>query len=469
MKQSIFRTYDIRGTVGTEFIIDEIEALAHAIGAFFQKNYPAVRTIALGADSRSDSPEIKRRLASVFVTAGFSIIDLGLCPSPLLYFALHTEKIDAGLMITASHNGASDNGIKINVRTAALLPDEIQLIGSYYNTGVRMAKQKEGTLTSRDISDSYVEFLFTQFSFLINSSIALVVDCSNGATGPLLQKIVRAFSWKNVKLLCTKPDGTFPNHDPNPIEEKNMIDVRNTLSSSNFLCGIGIDGDGDRIAVMTKSGTLLAGDELCTIFVAELIKKNQAPLIFCNVLFSDVLIEKMTQEGAEIRMIPVGSPTMRHFLNKENGIFGGETSGHFFFRDRYFGFDDGIYALCRLFEIIQTKLLNLDAYLKLLPIRFTSPECRLPLSAHQIADILQRAQQQFAPSAKEPLLTIDGVRIRFNDGWILLRPSNTQPVLSIRFETTNVKRYSEVQHMIRKLLPEQIAVQFNESTKIASI
>lgn len=297
MKESVFRAYDIRGTIGKNFLLDSVYNLGLAIAYFFKTQYPHIKSIIIGNDPRLHSEYIKKELIRSFLESGFSVFDNGLSSSPLIYFALHTKSIDAGIMITASHNGKDDNGIKINIGTHAITSDEIQQIKRNFFEKKSINSAIPGSLSSISIHDEYISYLVNNFAHLIGNKISCVIDCGNGSSGLLLKEIVRRMRWENVCILHANPDGNFPHHAPDPTDIENMSDVASCLQRGAYEFGIGIDGDADRMSVMNKSGTLLSGDLVLALFAQDLQRHEEKPIIICNVLASDVIMEHLKKKG----------------------------------------------------------------------------------------------------------------------------------------------------------------------------
>jgi len=457
MNESVFRAYDIRGTIGKNFFLQSVRDAGLAIAYFFKTEYPHVQSIIIGHDPRLHSEYIKQELIQAFLKSGFSVFDNGLSTSPIIYFALHTQPIDAGIMVTASHNGKEDNGIKINIGKHALTSKEIQRIKQYFFEKKSIGTQTTGTLAPISVHDSYTAYLMHQFAHLIGNQTAFIIDCGNGASGIIVKELVRQMNWQNVRVLHAEPDGTFPHHDPDPTHIENMSDVVNCLRHESYQWGVGIDGDADRMAIITKSGTLLSGDIVLALFTKDILRQGKKLTIICNVLASDVIMSQLKKQGAEVYTVPVGNPIMRTMMHEYDACIGGETSGHFFFKDRYFGFDDGIYAMMRFFELYTHIQQSIDDCLKLFPTTFVSPEFRISCAEEEKNEVMTLVKNCFKDHRQS---CVDGVRVCFDDGWLLIRPSNTQPVISIRFEMTTKKKFTIVQNKIACALPTYLGNEF---------
>lgn len=352
MKDTIFREYDIRGTIGENFILSDVYNVGNAIAYYFLQENPNVKTVAVGMDARVHSPQIKQDLSNAFIDSGLNVEFVGVCPSPAVYFAVNTRLLDAGVMITASHNPKEDNGIKLVLGVHSLSGDEIRAIRDIFKAGKKVVSDKKGTIVTKEIITEYVESLVQEFSDLKTFDTPFVIDCGNGAAGAVVPQLIEKMGWKNVHLLYPELDGTFPNHEANPVSEKNMLDVKACLQSSDAQFGVGFDGDADRMAAMTKQGELLVGDKMLAIFAKPILQKNPGAGVVYNVVTSNGLIELLSSWGATGHMSPVGHSLIEDEMIRTGSVLGGEISGHFFFKDRHFGYDDGIYAMMRLLEVL---------------------------------------------------------------------------------------------------------------------
>jgi phosphomannomutase / phosphoglucomutase len=446
MKKTAFRQYDIRGIVGDELLIEEIYDLVRAIVYYFVKKNPHCKTIAVGMDGRVHSAAVKEEMCRAIIDSGINVIFVGVCPSPVLYFALHTLPVDAGLMITASHNPKEYNGIKICLGTESIWGKEIQRIAQLYKEKKHSMKgNQKGTITDYLLIPAYVDWLAEHFYQLKNMNLAAIIDCGNGAAGTVMPLLIKKMGWKNITLLHGEVDGTFPHHEADPVKEVNMREVKEQLMQTDACIGIGFDGDADRMGAMLKTGTLIPGDKLLGVFAHDIVQKNPGTAVVFNVICSAALVELLEQWGARPIITAVGHSIIEEEMRKQNALLGGETSCHFFFKDRYFGYDDGIYAACRLFEILKESD-KLETLLQLFPSKITSPEYRIPCSEEKKQLIVEKVKQLFASQSNITMLTIDGVRATMNYGWGILRASNTQPVLSLRFESDTEKGLEQVKN-----------------------
>lgn len=446
MQDSIFREYDIRGKIGSELVIADMYDLARSIAYYFTQKNPHVKRVALGMDGRLSSPAIKEEVVNGLLASGLEVVFIGTCPSPVLYFALHTLAVDAGLMITASHNPADYNGLKICLGTQSIWGQGIQEIRKIYREKKFLNSDQQGAYHEHPVIPSYISWMKDHFPDLINMPLAAVVDCGNGAGATVMPALIAAMQWQHVKLLCAEVDGTYPHHEADPVVEKNMVHVKDALVATDAQLGIGLDGDADRMAAMTKSGFLVPGDQLLAIYAQELLKEYPESAIVFDVKASSGLIELLAKWHAKPIMSPCGHAIIKSRMEKEDARLGGELSCHFFFDDHYFGYDDGIYAMLRLFEIVIKTGKSLDELLRVFPKKYSSAEMRIACAQEQKQVIIDAVKSFFSAKPNAHLITIDGVRVSLPYGWFLIRASNTQPVLSMRFEgntAADLKRIKE--------------------------
>lgn len=434
MKNTIFRQYDIRGIVHEELIIDEVYDLARAIAFYLIEQNPAVKTIAVGMDGREHSPAIKEQLCHGLLASGFDVVFIGVCSSPMIYFATHQMKIDAAIMVTASHNPKEYNGLKMLLGTHSLWGEDIREISRLYTEKKHRETTEIGVYAEESIKEAYVQWHCAHFSDLKGMTLPVVIDCANGSAGVVIPDIIEQMEWPNVQLLYSEVDGTFPNHPADPTVAKNMEEVKELLASTDAVVGIGFDGDADRVGAMTKEGELVAGDKLLAVFAEPMVKEHPGMTVVYNVVCSAGLGEVLSEWGARSFVTPVGHSIIEESMLEQNALLGGETSCHFFFRDRHFGYDDGVYGMFRLLDILVKSGKSLTQLLEVFPKKVTSPEYRLPCSEELKYAMVNEIKGLFYQQKHFQVSALDGVRVSADYGWGLIRASNTQPVLSIRFE-----------------------------------
>lgn len=436
MLDTIFREYDIRGKVESEFCLKDTYQLGQAIAYFFKQQDPSLQTIAIGMDGRIHSPAIKHEIVRAFIDSGINVIFIGTCPTPVLYFALYTLQVDGGLMITASHNPKDYNGIKLCLGRSSVWGLQVQEIRSLYKQGKKIESAQKGTVHEQLLIPAYIDWLAEHFSHLKGMSLSAIVDCGNGAAGTVMPQLIEKMQWPNVSLLYEEVDGNYPNHEANPTDIENMLDVQRIVQTTNIKIGIGLDGDCDRMAPVTKSGFLVPGDQLLALFSQEMLKKYPGAGIVLGIKSSQGLIDLLNEWNAKPYVSPTGHAIVKDQMKKHQALLGGELSCHFFFNDDYFGYDDGIYAMMRLFDILCKTEKTLDELLTVFPEKVTSPEYFIPCADEQKNAIVEKIKESFLHDKEKPqLITIDGVRAAFEFGWGIIRASNTTPNLTIRFES----------------------------------
>ncbi|HSC24597.1 MAG TPA: phosphomannomutase/phosphoglucomutase [Candidatus Babeliales bacterium] len=444
MKEIIFREYDIRGLVDNELIIDDVYDLGCAIAFYLVQLNKKIKTVAVGMDVRQHSPIIKDNLCRALIESGLDVVFVGVCTTPMIYFATNTMQIDAAIMVTASHNPKEYNGMKICLGTHALWGKDIKEIGRLYYAKKHCSTIAHGVYSEHALKQDYIAWHREKFNHLKGSDLKAVIDCGNGSAGIVLPTIIAMMEWKNIQLLYSDVDGTFPNHEADPTHIKNMRDVQDCLRTTDAVVGIGFDGDADRMGAMTKEGELVSGDKLIALFAQPMVKQYPSMVVVYNVVCSAGLTELLESWGARVVITPVGCSIIKETMEQQNAMLGGETSGHFFFRDRHFGYDDGIYAMFRLIELlIQTKK-DLSQLLAIFPAKVTSPEFRIACDEENKHAIVHEIKNLFYQQKNVKIIAIDGVRVITDYGWGIIRASNTQPVLSIRFEANT---HEDLQHV----------------------
>lgn len=468
MKLNIFREYDIRGVMGEELNIEETYDLAKSIITYYKKINPKTSDIIIARDGRSHSLAIKENMIRAITDLGLNVIDIDLCPTPVLYYSLHNLTTPTGMIITASHNPGKYNGIKICLDKKAVWGKQIQEIKNIYqNKSFYQNKtNKKGTIKLQNMIPEYINYLCNHFKHLKNSKLNAVIDCGNGTAGTVFPQIIKKMNWTNIKLLFETVDGNFPNHEADPTVMKNMQDVIEELKNNSSLeLGLGLDGDCDRMNPITKSGYLVPGDQLLAIYAQKVLKNHPGTAVVFDIKASSSLINLLKSWGAKDCISPSGHALIKESMAKNNAKLAGELSCHFFFNDRYFGYDDGIYATFRLFEILEETKQNLDELIKIFPKQERSSEIRISCPDSRKHNVVESVKNIFAARKDAKTITIDGVRAQLNYGWGLVRVSNTQPVICLRFESDSKEGLKKIKkdffqalkpHFEENFLREQI-------------
>jgi phosphomannomutase/phosphoglucomutase len=457
MNAAIFRQYDIRGIFGTDLMLENTYDLTRAIAAYIFAQNPLHKTIIVGMDVRTHSPLLHQEVCRGLQDSGYNIVDLGVCTSPMVYFATWNVSCAGAVMITASHNPKEYNGFKVVVGTISLWGTEIQEIKKLYENRIKVSVQPmRGIYEQQDITEAYCNWLLKQFPTLHGIHLPVV-----------LPEIVKVFGWSGVGLLYETPDGTFPHHPADPIHTENMQDLWHVISQQGYKIGIGFDGDGDRMDALDEYGNLIPGDRLLAIFARSIASKQKNISVVCDITVSDGLLSVLESCNAHGIIAPCGSGIIQSYMREHNALLGGELSCHFFFADRAECFDDGIYAALRLLEILVTTgktLAQLDA---LFPIKICSPQYRVICSEDIKTKVVMYASAAFEKRQDAKMITVDGARVILPYGWGLVRASNTQPVVVFRFESDTRDNLCILKKEFADLLSAQIGVDLRTAFEIS--
>lgn len=436
MNRHIFREYDIRGPVPGALNAETAEVLGRAVGTYFRER--GAQRIALGRDCRLSSPELHEHLTAGLTASGVDILDLGVVPSPLLYFSLHHEKVDGGVEITGSHNPPEDNGFKICLGKHTVYGQEIRRIGEIVEAG-RFARGA-GRVQAADMTGPYLAYLKANLHPGAEPR-RVVLDCGNGVAGVAAPQAYRDMGVEVEALYC-EPDGRFPNHHPDPTVEENLASLADEVRRTGADLGIGFDGDADRIGVVDDEGAVIWGDRLMILFARDLLARRPGATVIADVKCSRVLFDDIEAHGGVPVMWKSGHSLIKGKMREEGALLAGELSGHLFFGERYFGFDDAIYAGARLLEILSKTPRRLRDLLADVPATKTTPEIRIPCADEAKFKVVEELVRAF--KARYPVIDLDGARVQLEGGWGLVRASNTQPALVLRFEATDEERLEDI-------------------------
>lgn len=454
MLNEIFREYDIRGIFGDDLNETNVKALGKELGAYFYER--GVKTLSIGRDARTHGETIFGWLVSGLNLSQIELFDIGLLPTPVGYFSVFCGKFDANIMITGSHNPKEYNGFKITIFKDSFFGVALSEFGKKV---IRSANKKlfitdNFSITKFDIKTPYLRFLEREFSGLKGLDLNFAIDCANGAMGAVVPQLCEALGLK-AQILFSEPDGNFPNHHPDPSIKENLKDIQTAVTNGAKI-GFAFDGDGDRIAVITPKRNI-KGDELAYLYSL----KMERPIILGEVKCSQVMYDEINKRGQAI-MGKTGHSNIKKTIKENPQIaLGAEVSGHIYFKERYFGFDDGLYAMLRLLELVQNGV-NLDAELERLPRVFSTDEIKVQTSDElkfRVVDILKnrlKRREKALPKINE-IIEIDGVRVHFDGGWALVRASNTTPVIVTRFEANTTEFRDELQAKFGAILDEILA------------
>ena len=444
----IFREYDIRGIVDKDLSLEFVEYLGRGIGTFFREH--GKRRVALGRDARLSSPSYSEAITRGLLSTGCSVVDIGLVPTPLLYFAVYYKKNEAAVMITGSHNPPEYNGFKLMVGEETLYGKTIQQVYGILKEG-KVITDKEGTRSSYDIIPEYESYVLKDVR--LRRKLKVVLDAGNGTAGFVAVPIFRKLGCDVIELYC-EPDGRFPNHHPDPTLPEAMEDLVKEVKETGADFGVGFDGDGDRIGVVDDQGNLLWGDQLMIVFSRDVLPANPGAAVISEVKASKLLYEEIKRLGGRPIMWKTGHSLIKQKIKEEKALLAGEMSGHIFFADRFFGFDDAIYSSARLAEILSRSGKKLSEMLADLPRTYYTPEIRIYASDEVKFKIVDEVKKELAE--KYPVNDIDGIRVSYPKGWALVRASNTQAALVLRYEADTPEDLEAIKKEVGKALERAI-------------
>lgn len=464
LEETMFREYDLRGVFNQELTVD----FARRLGAVYCE-YACKRlgkdalNLSVGRDVRLSSPALAEALIEGMVSQGANVYDLGACPTPLLYFSLFHLEVDGGIMITGSHNPPEYNGFKICVGKDTIHGKDIQELKELYYS-VELADVAPGKATKYEIIPPYMDYIKDAFKSITSlPAVKVAVDAGNGAASLLAPELFRTLGCEVVELYC-EADGNFPNHHPDPTVEENLQDLIKVVKDEKCDFGVAFDGDSDRLGAVDEQGNILWGDKLMTLYAADILQDKPGEKFIGEVKCSQVMYDEIARLGGVPIMWKTGHSLIKDKIKVEKAALAGEMSGHFFFADRYFGFDDALYAASRLIEIVKKKkadpsFAGVSSLFASLQQTCVTPELRADCPDTKKKEAVAKLGEAFREhqaSGQEPvikdIITVDGLRIIFEDGWGLVRASNTQPVLVLRFEASSQERRDYLREFVESKL-----------------
>ncbi|MBT6392078.1 MAG: phosphomannomutase/phosphoglucomutase [Nitrosomonadales bacterium] len=437
IEKNIFKAYDIRGIVGESLDLESVENIGRSVGseAISQKQ----STICVGYDGRLSSPDLCQALIKGLLSTGIKVVEIGLVTTPMLYFSTHLLETNTGIMITGSHNPPDYNGFKIMIAGETISSEKIQslyqrIINNQFLTGI-------GSSTRADIQNQYLTAIYKDIK--VKRPIKITIDCGNGAGGICAEELYKGLGAEVTALYCDV-DGNFPNHHPDPSNPDNLIDLQNNLASTDSEIGLAFDGDADRLGVVTKSGEIIYPDRQLLLFAESVLKDHPGSTVIFDVKSTKHLFKWIEDKGGIPLIWKTGHSLIKKKMKEVNAVLAGEMSGHTFFNDKWYGFDDGLYAGARLLEILS----NFDdpsAILEALPKSVSTPELNIKLEEGEQHKIIQQLQEEALFSDALNIIKIDGLRVEYANGFGLMRPSNTTPVIVLRFEAESSTDLNKIQ------------------------
>jgi phosphomannomutase/phosphoglucomutase len=447
LSASIFRAYDIRGIVGDTLTSDVVYAIGKAIGTMALQQ--GEQTVIIARDGRLSGPSLSHALSAGLLSTGCDVLDIGEVPTPVLYFATHNLASKSGVMLTGSHNPPDYNGLKIVVDGKTLAEEEIQAL--YQSIIQRNLNSGAGKLKHVSVTEDYIQHIVKDV--VLKRSYKVVVDCGNGVPGKIAPALLRALGCEVIELFC-EIDGHFPNHHPDPSEPKNLQDLIKTVKSHHADIGLAFDGDGDRLGVVTDAGEIIWPDRQLMLYAQDVLSRHPGAEIIYDVKCSRHLGQVIKAHQGKPLMWKTGHSLVKAKLRETGAPLAGEMSGHIFFKERWFGFDDGIYTAARLLEILTKDKRSASEIFKTIPDSINTPELKVAIAEEAKFDFIQRLLKK-ASFAQAEINTVDGIRADFDDGWGLVRPSNTTPYLILRFEADSALSLARIQQIFAQ---EMLAV-----------
>jgi len=441
MNPEIFREYDIRGIADTDIPNKDAELIGKAYGTLIHNN--GGKTIIIGKDNRVSGPRILEALKKGILSTGINIIFIGEIPTPLLYYAVHKLDADGGISVTASHNPPEFNGFKALIGKDAIYGEKIQEIREVAEKGEFV--EGKGDFEEKDLEGNYLKEIISNAK--LGKKLKVVIDAGNGMASDLAPKLLQMFGLEPICLYCEK-DSSFPNHIPDPVQEKNVVDLKKKVLEEKADLGIAFDGDVDRIGVLDEKGELIYGDKLLGIFSEDLLKRKPGSKIIFEVKCSQALPEWIEEKGGKPIMWKTGHSLIKAKMKEEDALLAGEMSGHMFFTENWYGFDDALLAAVKIIEIVSNSDKKLSEIVEEMPMYVSSPEIRVDCPDDKKGVVVKAMADKYRELYPKSV-TIDGIRIIFDEGWALVRQSNTQAKIILRFEAKTQEKLEELESTIR--------------------
>lgn len=435
----IYREYDIRGVVDKDLTPEIVHCLGQGFGTHMVRL--GKTSLVVGRDGRLSSKSFSEALIGGLRSTGCDVVNVGVCPTPVYYFSLFHLDRDGGVMVTGSHNPPEFNGFKISVGKATIFGEAIQRLGRLVEKGEFVSGR--GTMTETEIIRPYQDFI--KKSIRLDRKLKVVIDAGNGTGGVVAEPLLKDLGCNVTGLYC-EIDGRFPNHFPDPTVPDNLKELINRVLSTRADLGVGYDGDADRIGVVDHQGKIIWGDQLMILFSREILKHQKGATFVAEVKCSQNLFADIEKHGGRAIMWKTGHSLIKEKMKEEKAVLGGEMSGHIFFADRYFGYDDAIYASCRLIELLSKTDRKLSDLLEDVPKTHITPEIRVACPDEIKFKVVEQVKGEL--KKEHPIIDVDGVRVQMGDGWGLVRASNTQPVLVLRFEALTAGRLQEIKELV---------------------
>lgn len=449
IQPTIYREYDIRGVAGTDLTPEVVRELGKGMGTTFRRADSGLCVV--GRDVRLSSPDFHQALVEGLTATGCDVVDAGVVPTPAFYHAARTRGLTAGVMVTGSHNPPEYNGFKVYLGESTIYGAAIQELRKLVDE--EDFDEGTGRVESRDVVTPYLDELVARTK--LDRPLRVAVDAGNGTAGPIVAPLLERLGCE-YELLYGDPDGRFPNHEADPTVEANLAALREKLLEGRFDCGVAYDGDADRIGVLDESGEIIWGDKLLILYARDLLTRIPGAAVIFEVKCSEALPEMIERAGGRPVMWKTGHSLIKKKMKEEGALLAGEMSGHMFFAEGYYGFDDAFYATCRLLTIVAASDRPLSKLLEDVPRYVNTPEIRVECPEEKKAEVVRSVKEEFTGRGR--IIDVDGVRVHFDEGWALVRASNTQPVLVLRFEARSAADLDVVRGRMAEVLSAHLDV-----------
>ncbi|MCK5394472.1 MAG: phosphomannomutase/phosphoglucomutase [Gammaproteobacteria bacterium] len=444
ISEDIFRAYDIRGVVENALTPDAAQQIGQAFAT--EALAQGQKTVVIGRDGRLSSPELAQRLSEGLRSGGCDVIDIGMVPTPVLYYATHKLKTGTGIMVTGSHNPPQYNGLKMLIAGNTLYGDGIKAL--YHMIVEGRVNNGEGTHSEANVIPDYLDTIVNDIK--LEKPLNIAIDCGNGVAGVLATELFTRLGCNVTELFCDV-DGTFPNHHPDPSKPENLVDLQKAMGENNLDLGLAFDGDGDRVGILDDKQNILWADRQMMLYSADVLKRKPGAQIIFDIKSTSNLGSYIENLGGDPLMWKTGHSFIKAKMKETGAELAGEMSGHIFFKERWFGFDDGLYSAARMLEIVSQHDETSSAIFEALPDSFNTPELQIDFAEGEHYKFMTKFIDQ-ATFENAEILTIDGIRVNYADGWGLIRPSNTTPCLVLRFEANDENTLTTIQNTFREQL-----------------
>jgi len=442
ISESIFKAYDIRGIVDETLTLDAVELIGKAYGS--EAKAQSQQTVVIARDGRLSSPKISAALSKGILSTGCDVIDIGMVPTPVLYFATHLLKTGTGIMITGSHNPPKYNGLKMVMAGHTLYGETIQDLLTRINNSDFVSG--EGNFSEQSVSEDYLDRICSDVK--LKKPLRIAVDSGNGVAGELAPALFKRMGCDVIELF-SEIDGNFPNHHPDPSKLENLIDLEKAVDENKVDLGLAFDGDGDRVGIIDNKKNIIWPDRQMMLYAEDVLSRNPGAQIIFDIKSSNHLAKEIERMGGDALMWKTGHSFIKAKMKETGALLAGEMSGHIFFKERWFGFDDGLYSAARMLEILSQKDLPADEIFSALPDSCNTPEIQIQFEEGEHYKFMDKLKS-VADFGDADIFTIDGMRVNYDFGWGLIRPSNTTPCLVLRFEADTDEGLQKVQEKFRQ-------------------